>query len=242
MALLAQLPQEMIIHGLTNLESTMTSNNLRTEKGKNIGAWAWGLLARCRDVGQMGSDEVGVLRDLGKRAVWLLRRIAAGEAVGAGAEDVEDEGGGEESGIAGGHQDGGGEGDLQGDIAGEGRGEDANGVADNAQQAEEEDGSLVEARQRMLSSLPPSSQAQDDQEGPGSTKDAEATSKQGLLTASQLETETSVDQQIDPSRPAFDQTAIHATLDMLVTVIGECYGQRDLLNGRLLWDEIDGFH
>ena len=31
---------------------------------------------------------------------------------------------------------------------------------------------------------------------------------------------------------------IHSTLDMLVTIIGEFYGQRDLLDGRLLWDEM----
>ena len=44
----------------------------------------------------MGSEEVGVLRNLGKQGVWLLRRISAGEIIG-GAEDALDaDAGGEE--------------------------------------------------------------------------------------------------------------------------------------------------
>ena len=35
-----------------------------------------------------------------------------------------------------------------------------------------------------------------------------------------------------------EKAEILATLDILVTIIGEFYGQRDLLDGRLLWDEM----
>ena len=36
---------------------------------RRIGAWAWGLLGRCRDVGELGSEEVGELRVFGRKAL-----------------------------------------------------------------------------------------------------------------------------------------------------------------------------
>ncbi|KAF7125195.1 hypothetical protein CNMCM5793_001304 [Aspergillus hiratsukae] len=40
-----------------------------------MGAWAWGLLGKCRDVGQLGTEEVGEIRDLGKRAAKILCKM-----------------------------------------------------------------------------------------------------------------------------------------------------------------------
>ncbi|KAK4693619.1 hypothetical protein P7C71_g3821, partial [Lecanoromycetidae sp. Uapishka_2] len=230
MALLAQLSHEMVIHGLTNLESTLTLKNLKAGNGKNVGAWAWGLLARCRDIGQMGSEEVGVLRDLGKKAVWLLRRIAAGEVGDEEGHDMGDEDA----------EEGGEEDEEEGEEGVQGVGKDeaeetidqnGNDIADDgknsleevAEPVENEEQLLAEARERMLSSLPPSSQAQDGVEPERSGGvEAETAAEQPIFTGSEL-----------------SQLALHATLDMLVTIIGECYGQRDLLDRRLLWDEID---
>jgi hypothetical protein len=42
---------------------------------KRTGAWVWGLLARCREVGQLGSEEVSEIRDLGKRAAKILEKL-----------------------------------------------------------------------------------------------------------------------------------------------------------------------
>lgn len=243
MALLAQVPQEMVIHGLKNLESTLTSNNMRTGKGKNIGAWVWGLLARCRDVGQMASEEVGVLRDLGKMAVWLLRRIAAGEVVGDVAKEAENmtgEGKSEEA--CGGevkeNEDG--EGDEDDGIVGGGS-DEMNGLEQVSAKVEDEGMLLAEARDRVLSTLPPSSQAEDDPKSQMPSRSDDAGFVGELETPRHTETEIVANQEIESTRSAFDQMAMRATLDMLVTIIGECYGQRDLLDGRLLWDEIDGF-
>lgn len=233
MALLGQLPQEMVIHGLTNLESTLTSNNVRTGKGKNIGAWAWGMLARCRDVGQMGSEEVGVLRDLGKRAVWLLRRIAAGEVVDAGPEEVEI---GDEEEVDEDEETY--RRDEEDDFCGGG---DTNGSEGLAEQIGDEEKSLAEARARILSSLPQSSQAQGDLGDSSPSKNDEPAIREEHVSDEQPEVEISADMKITPVGSEFDKLAMHAMLDMLVTIIGECYGQRDLLDGRLLWDEIDGF-
>ncbi|KAL9632131.1 MAG: hypothetical protein Q9164_005513, partial [Protoblastenia rupestris] len=80
MRTLSQVPQENIIYGLKVLGDLLTQTNLKHIKyGKHLGAWSWALLGACRQIGEMGSEEVGVLRDVGKQAVWLLRRVAAGE-------------------------------------------------------------------------------------------------------------------------------------------------------------------
>lgn len=90
MALMSRLPQRSVINGFTALESVLQRGALRKEGGDQLGAWAWGLLAKCRVVGQMGSEEVSVLRGLGKRAWWLLREIRAGIKDGS-REDEDDE-------------------------------------------------------------------------------------------------------------------------------------------------------
>ena len=76
---LASLSQNDIMRGLQVLEHTLTAKMLgKLGEGKNLGAWAWALLLRCRDVGEMGSEEVSVLRGLGKRAMGVLRKLRAG--------------------------------------------------------------------------------------------------------------------------------------------------------------------
>jgi hypothetical protein len=40
-------------------------------ESRRVSAWVWGLLARLPDRGELASEEVGVVRDLGKRAVWV---------------------------------------------------------------------------------------------------------------------------------------------------------------------------
>ena len=228
MVLLAQLTQESVVRGLEVLESLLTFASLRGKKGRNIGAWTWGLLGRCREVGQMGSEEVGVLRDLGKRAVWLLRRISAGEVIGGAADepgiemDEDDE---EEE-------------EEEGNMV-EDRAESVDDVADNGyspqidpittavsrkesnNEAHETlvttaDADLEKAKRQILDSLD-LNQAQIASTGPHTSNDTDAASPQEI---------------------ADEKARIHATLDMLVTIIGEFYGQRDLLDGRLLWDEM----
>lgn len=38
---------------------------------RRLSTWIWSLLARLPDVGTLGGEEVFVVRDLGKRAVWV---------------------------------------------------------------------------------------------------------------------------------------------------------------------------
>ena len=38
--------------------------------------------------------------------------------------------------------------------------------------------------------------------------------------------------------PDNEDSSLYATLDMIITIVGEFYGQKDLLTGRMLWDEM----
>lgn len=166
MLLLNQLAHADVVAGLAVLETLLSAANLH--KRKHMGAWAWGLLAQCREVGQMGSEEVGVLRDLGKKARGILRAIMAGIAED-GLEDDDDEA-----------------------DRSEAEADDAEPVLSIPNPSSDP---LAAARQRLLDSLTPS------------------------------------------SRDASDETTL-ATLDMIVTIVGEFYRQRDLLDGRILWGEL----
>ena len=246
MILLVQLTQESVICGLEVLESLLTLANLRGIKGKRIGAWIWGLLGRCREVGQMGSEEVGVLRNLGKQAIWLLRRISAGEVIGGAADEPEAEVGVEAKE------------DSEGDEEEEGLQDDedfpdavdanngyspyidpiATAVLDQDRKTDTDpadtmsDDDLSKVKQRILDSLG------DNQAQTGSAE-IKPSNQDGTPnpTPTQPMTEAQVDGEGSLARRADETATMRATLDMLVTVVGTLYGQRDLLSGRLVWEE-----
>ena len=184
----------------------------------------------------MRSEEVGVVRGVGKRAQWILRRMAAGEGLSSeeevqGEEDGNGEDGDEEEGPLeeeeedqnGGNEDGQ-EGDGQ-----EGPSDDGEEDAHSLDKGE----ALVEARKRVIASL-------------GSAEPTEP-SLTGKAVQHQPEegNEGSIELQVDAvaSGPTKgeenDLESVHATLDMIITIVGQYYGQRDLLDGRLLWEEIE---
>ena len=259
MVLLAQLTQESVINGLGVVESLVTFSHLSGHRSKNIGAWAWGLLGRCRGVGQMCSEEVGVLRNVGKQAVWLLRRISAGEMIG-GDDDVMDAGVGEEHDVENGEwEEGDGEDGDGGEECAESGAEspdaidahDAcspsfgpilqntsaqNGSSETHSPTTNSDTDVAKAKRRLLDSLgannqpPDTNPSNDGQDGVRSR-----------TPNTYPVTETTPDGRENPTEgasPDEKKATMMATLDMLVTIIGECYGQRDLLGGRPLWDEM----
>ena len=251
MVLLAQHTQESVICGLEVLESLLTSANLRGKHAKNIGAWSWSLLGRCREVGQMSSEEVGVLRKLGKQAVWLLRKIRTGEVITEAADEPNADAGeaDEEEGYL----------DEEGERDEE-RMEDGAGLLD-AVDADDvyppridpittttstlednssahpivttSDADLAKAKQHVLDSL-----ALDKPQT--NSSDTNDRNEDSLKTPTKTPTVTELEVNgPEGSKERADETAtLHATLDMLVTIIGEFYGQKDLLDGRLLWDEM----
>lgn len=76
MRVLASLHQDGVLRGLSRLEALLQQKSLLTGiQSKTTGAWCWGLLGRCRDIGEMGSEEVGILRVLGKTALRVGKKM-----------------------------------------------------------------------------------------------------------------------------------------------------------------------
>lgn len=263
MLLLSQVGQADVVSGLAVLETLLTFANL--QKRKNIGAWAWGLLARCREVGQMGSEEVGVLRDLGKKARGIIRGIMAGIEeeeeleeeedevnVEDGQEGEEDGQEGEENGMV---EYGDSESNevVRSKVEGSPREEslrcfEGTQLADhNANTSTESmelstlsskpSDPLAAARQRLLDSLKPSSHNASECETSADPGESRHGLGQQKHPHEADETEDEVDQQNIGGDDEI-RLRIRATLDMIVTIVGEFYGQRDLLDGRLLWGEL----
>ncbi|KAL8767498.1 MAG: hypothetical protein Q9209_006005 [Squamulea sp. 1 TL-2023] len=279
--MLSQLDQETVIAGIAALERHIAWKIL--EKESLVGAWAWSLLARCREVGMMGSEEVGVIRDLGKKARGLLRMLAAGlrgeqELQSDGVEAIEEEKdelvdedlvensmgqedaseGQEDCMVATGATEMGQSADRTSLIAGDmevsqGIGSTDDIVNGNAVISTEEhatvpttkdlklptsnDAETTKARQRVLTTL----------------GQIEVSTLQGSPNdCSQASTQQSAEiyGRTSFSEPASSSpvngfssdntvplaTRITATLDMIVTIVGEVFGQRDLLEGRMVWD------
>ena len=250
MAVLVRLTQESVIWGLDVLESLLTLANIRGKRGKYIEAWTWGLLGRCREVGQIGSEEVGVVRNLGKRAVWLIRRIRAGDVTGGTIDELDasvEEEEGEEK------EDG--DGDLEENFFQDGvdptefdEADDGHSsyidpitIADLGNNDNSEanptttfyDADLEKAKQQILNSLA-TNQAQTDSAETNASNDDGTESP----VPKHADTYLSVEVEGGLKEGSDDKAELLATLDILVTIIGEFYGQRDLLDGRLLWDEM----
>jgi hypothetical protein len=77
--------------GFLGVESLVREGGV--EARRRVSAWIWGLLARLPGRGELISEEVGVVRELGKRAVWVgveMKGVDMGvleEQMGEGGED-----------------------------------------------------------------------------------------------------------------------------------------------------------
>lgn len=243
--ILSKLCHGEVMHGIEVLESVLSTGNV--QRHKNIGLWAWGLLARCREVGEMGSEEVGVLRDLGKKAIAVLRGVTAGlyQDHSENGEN-EDEDKGEEEPESQANADVNVDADADADA-------DAHAhvfvsrfpLNDSAATSQDDPPHLVEAAKQLpLKPLTLGS--------PGEVAIAETRSlgSQPAHTAeSERESGREEAQEIVELEPPicnggnqeYDEKSfkMHATLDMIITIVGELYGQKDLLPGRLLWDKME---
>ncbi|KAI4175151.1 MAG: hypothetical protein LQ343_001912 [Gyalolechia ehrenbergii] len=289
-ALLANLSQDAIITGITALEKYLDWKML--ERGQFVGAWAWSLLARCREVGMMGSEEVGVVRDLGKKTRGMLRGLRAGlgggGGGGGGGEDIhKPEGEGEEEGqseddaanadkIA--LDDRAGDGDIS-HLTSNPLQENSleNGIPANAQQTADPDDDIAKAKLRLLTTLqtpsphlsssppPPPQDSTPDLPACASPASPSQSGEQQPPSSSAFPHKPNISPAHPPSgtqhpvtsnSPTSPQpaawpphateqergeqlpltTRISATLDAIITIVGEEYRQRDLLAGRGVWD------
>ena len=75
-AQLAVMDQTSVLLMLEVLTVHMTLQQLSEEdRLRRLSAWAWGLLAKLDDLGTLSSEEVSVVRELGKRASSMVRSI-----------------------------------------------------------------------------------------------------------------------------------------------------------------------
>lgn len=239
--ILSKLRQEEVMHGLEVLETVLSIANV--QRHKNIGLWAWGLLARCREVGEMGSEEVGVLRDLGKKAIAVLRGVTAGlyQDHSENGENEDEDKGKEEP-------------DADADVDANANA-NANGhthvsespfpLNESTETSLDDSPHLVEAAKQLLlkspteGSLGEATNAETRSLGSKPAYALESEREPGREEAQKIvESETRI---CNAGKQGDDEesTKMHATLDMIITIVGELYGQKDLLPGRLLWDEME---
>jgi hypothetical protein len=71
-AQVAGMGKETVVRLLRLLarDKSAFGGNSKCKVTKRLGAWAWALLAKLPDRGELNSEEVGVVRELAKRAVW----------------------------------------------------------------------------------------------------------------------------------------------------------------------------
>lgn len=278
--LIKQMDQDTIIAGITALEKLLTWKTL--EKETRVGVWAWCLLARCREVGQMGSEEVAVVRELGKKAKVLVRALMAGLGL-AEEMDCESDGVNEDEGepqVESERESDGCEERPKGRAAMQspdvtqpihGRVPDTDAAPNGTDAANEieadgaenldcppqdvtvgssvVDGDLDDmatAKHRLLSTLQrPPDPSHQPSPSPCVTSMTASKHQSPDYEADQRLTRTPVQRHEEdsaaprvqdvPDNPVPLTTRITATLDMIITVVGEVYGQRDLLAGRIVW-------
>ncbi|KAI3290455.1 hypothetical protein DTO002I6_6378 [Penicillium roqueforti] len=248
MVQLASMDMDSVLEVLEIL-ARMMSDVVRgddTQRVRRIGAWAWGLLGRCREVGQLSTREVGVIRNLGKRAATILRKVQELEN-----EDYEEEA---DYSVAGPAKDK----TQQGDLV-----EDEKDTKAEAQQR-----STVQNEEATKQETQPEPTFQGEENKEKAQREPpvpnEAGSKQAKLPEtdalsleeSDLEAakarlrarlqndslQTNSDSVETPGsweeEEEDDDWSIqtHAVLDMIIMVVGEFFGQRDLLEEREIWE------
>lgn len=221
MVLISLLSQETVLQGLRMLETRLTVERL--SECQSLGLWSWGLLGRCRDAGQMGSEEIGMLRDLGKKAIWLLRVMKAGVL-----RMEEDEGS---------HTD------SDSEYDGENRDLEALQGSDliiGTHGVEPQSTSTTSASKNGTAEI--SADTCTDLQSADGLEAARAKLLASLPSDSRLPTTQTSNRASPSASPPLNDvygSSEDPALDMIITIVGECYGQRDLLEGRIVWGELD---
>jgi len=246
---------------------------LKKGSAVNVGVsrWAWGLLARLPERGQLNSEEIGVIREIGKKAVLVgmgLREDKQWEEgineIEAGYDDCDDYGQGEayvnhdETQL-----------DLDEDLdeieintakpPSKGAAQQIgpqlpSSIVNSAMDTEEGN----EAKLETVSIPNGSAESGDlgqEEEGENSPNDTEladelAVAKARILARLEENAEADFIQQNTPedvsqggdkgvpNDPDASKWNSKATVDMIITVAGEMFGQRDLLEFRSVWGNV----
>ncbi|KAI7977387.1 hypothetical protein EIK77_004803 [Talaromyces pinophilus] len=182
---------------------------------RRIGAWAWGLLGRCRDVGELGSEEVGELRVFGRKALYLLKKMDRIKTLSAEGVDVV-------------------ESDLE-DKEFSDEEDEITTIVESMESAEgQEIDELEAAKLRLQSRFLEEEMAEDEAERRRNTSSP-------LEAAMDDEPETTPIAENTTEKPLSSvavsgEEQSRILLDMIITIVGEFYGQKDLLQERDVWN------
>lgn len=214
MAQLACMEMGSILEVVKLLKSLLagTVRSRSHQKIERLGAWIWGVLGRCNEAGQLGSEEISELRELGKRAVGLLVGIRDRSGISYGNEEEEDQ-------VIENGQEANGEKPVTSQIEIVASSPTTNPVTATANTSPEivSDVSELERAKAMLQEK--------------LNTDDHPQSNGTLAEEGELEEDSIAE---GPEMQVDRQILI--TLDMIVTIVGEFYGQRDLLEFRDIWD------
>jgi hypothetical protein len=233
----ARMDQDTVLKLLKLI--TKLSLKKKEEVLPKVGQWIWALLARLRELECLSSEEVSVVRELGKKAIWCLvaaRMEGAEEGVLKvdGYEEDDEEVGEEEEdvGIIGTEENKLASGTLEILLdpgLGTTGGNQLAGPENKETSLEPDEDDLDEGEIKE-------EQEQEEEEDDDLAQTALAAARDRLLAQMVRDTEViSVEKQGQKEKS--QSRATRATLDMIITIAGEFYGQKDLLEFRDIWDE-----
>lgn len=212
-----------------------------------ISRWIWSLLARLPERGELSSEEIGVVRELGKKAVLVGVGMLEKEEWSEGIGEVErafDGDGGEDEGRENAEADVINEEEIALDFdekAGEANilnpgltmQQEANLTSETLANPDSLPDALAAAKARILANLPADPETAIYSAGHGLGFEPVQEPIIGPVQPKNGEVEDGEDEE-----DAFDaKTNTKATVDMILTVAGEVYGQRDLLEFRGQWGD-----
>lgn len=215
-AQLASLDSPSILRLLKLVEGQL-ENCRKSNIPKNLSLWAWSLLGKLDDVGLLQTREVSVVRDLAKMAIWV--RMMHHKAKHGRSNDPDYE-----------HID-----NYPEENAAqrqEGKAFDPDQATATAAGAPEVESIEDAVEAQIKEEIAP---AQDAQEDTAMDLDSED-QLLDAIAAKKRELQTQAEAKEDHKEEEFPDTNTCVTIDMLVTVASEFYGQKDLLVGRLPWD------
>ena len=211
-----------------------------TEVDVGISRWAWGLLARLPEKGELNSEEIGVVRELGKKAVLVGMGLRDEKGWEEGMNELE----------ASCDDDGELEGEVvinEEEIQVDEDGEDILPVSAlvDPETAENGAGETVSISRILDKEIEqgeiPSSTAPEPL-SPPMTRTPESsdleTAKARLLQGLSSEASEPTTEEAPKKKEAIFNLNTKATVDMIITIAGEVYGQRDLLEFRGMWGEV----
>lgn len=195
-AQLACMDQSSVL-GVLEIVARELSDIVRSEDAHRIrrmGAWAWGLLGKCRELGELSTEEVGAVRDLGKRTVKIFQKFQEAETRRPTKNPNESD--------------------------------------SDRQETSEPDRAAREGKTGQEASK------QAPVEGDHAMPDATDQSNALEVAKARLQAKLQDDPEVRSTTNSEGGDALQQTramLDMIVTVVGEFFGQRDLLEAREIW-------